>query len=223
METTKYIAYFRVSTKKQSLGLDAQRETVNNWIKNNSGEVIAEYSEKESGKIDARPELEKALEQCKESGATLLIAKLDRLSRDVAFIFTLQKQGAKFQACDLPEFNTLTLAIFAGLAQQERELISSRTKAALAERYKSRTWKESHPNNNVSEKAREISLEIRRSAARQNKANRQAFAAIKLGVDAGISLAQLTRYLNTNDFKTAKGRIWRSTQVKRLINLYANE
>ena len=76
METAKYIAYFRVSTKKQSLGLDAQRETVSKWIKNHGGEVIAEYSERESGKIDARPELEKALEQCKESGATLLIANL---------------------------------------------------------------------------------------------------------------------------------------------------
>ena len=223
METAKYIAYFRVSTKKQSLGLDAQRETVSKWIKNHGGEVIAEYSERESGKIDARPELEKALEQCKVSGATLLIAKLDSLSRDVAFIFTLQKEGAKFQSCDLPVFNTLTLAIFSGLAQHERELISSRTRAALAEKYKSRTWKESHPNNNVSDEARRMSLETRRSAARMNIENRHAYAAIKMGVDAGISLAQLTRYLNTNDFKTAKGGIWRSTQVKRLINLYANE
>lgn len=223
METTKYIAYFRVSTKAQNLGLDAQRDTVTKWIKTHGGEVIAEYSEKESGKIDARPELEKALQQCKDTGATLLIAKLDRLSRKVSFIFALRDMGAKFQACDYPTFNTMTLAIFAGMAQQEREFISTRTKDALAETYKSRSWKETHPKNSVSDEARRISLETRRSAARLNIANRHAFAAIKMGVEAGISLAQLTHYLNENDFKTAKGGIWRSTQVKRLINLYANE
>ena len=120
---TKFIAYYRVSTKRQNLGLDAQQATVTNYVRSNGGVIVASFQEKESGKNNSRPQLAAALAECKRTGSTLLIAKLDRLSRDIAFIFTLQKNGVDFQACDLHVFNTLSLAVFAGLAQQERELI----------------------------------------------------------------------------------------------------
>lgn len=130
----KYVAYYRVSTKKQGesgLGLEAQKSLV---ARSMDGVLIAEFVEVESGKNDKRVELEKAIAKAKEAGATLIIAKLDRLSRNVSFIFKLRDSGVNFVCCDVPNANTLTIAIFAGLAQQERELISQRTKAALAEK-----------------------------------------------------------------------------------------
>lgn len=133
--TKKYVAYYRVSTKKQGesgLGLEAQKTLV--AANTHDGKIIAEYIEVESGKNDKRTELEKAIVKAKETNAVLIIAKLDRLSRNVSFIFKLRDSGVNFVCCDVPNANTLTIAIFAGLAQQERELISQRTKAALAEK-----------------------------------------------------------------------------------------
>ena len=86
---TKFIAYYRVSTKRQNLGLDAQQATVTNYVRTNGGVIVSSYQEKESGKNNSRPQLSAALAECKRTGSTLLIAKLDRLSRDIAFIFTL--------------------------------------------------------------------------------------------------------------------------------------
>ena len=124
----KYIAYYRVSTKRQNLGLDAQRKTVLDYISTVNGILINSYEEKESGKNNARLELHKAITECKKNNATLVIAKLDRLSRNVSFIFTLKDSGINFVCCDIPECNTLTLGIFATIAQSERETISQRTK-----------------------------------------------------------------------------------------------
>lgn len=129
----KYVSYLRVSTVKQGqsrLGLEAQRRAVAQYAKEGSA-ILAEYVEVESGKNNERLELYKAIEQARSSNACLLIAKLDRLSRDAAFIFTLRNTGIDFVCADMPEANTLTIGIFAVLAQHERELISSRTKAAL--------------------------------------------------------------------------------------------
>ncbi|HAL86189.1 MAG TPA: resolvase [Deferribacteraceae bacterium] len=135
-EEMKYIAYYRVSTKKQDYGIDAQKIAVSSFISSKGGEIFAEFSEKESGKNSERSELKKAVEQCKKSGANLIIAKLDRLSREVAFLFNLKAEldqaGVGIVCCDLPDLNTLTLGIFATMAQHERELISKRTKEGLA-------------------------------------------------------------------------------------------
>jgi DNA invertase Pin-like site-specific DNA recombinase len=139
MSKTKYVAYFRVSTARQGvsgLGLDSQRETVSNFVAGR-GEVIGEYTEVETGKggdaLAKRPQLAAALALCKKSGATLAIAKLDRLSRSLLFIATLMQTKTKFVACDLPEANTLTLHLMAAFAEHEAKRISERTKDALAQ------------------------------------------------------------------------------------------
>ena len=129
----KFVAYYRVSTAKQGrsgLGLEAQRASVQAYLRD--GRIVAEYVEVESGKRDDRPKLAQAIAHAQREGATLIIAKLDRLARSVAFIFALRDSGAKFIACDMPEANTLTIGLLAAMAQHERELISERTKAALA-------------------------------------------------------------------------------------------
>src|SRR5688572_20704691 len=129
-----YTAYYRVSTSEQGqsgLGLAAQRQAVERFV-NCSDCIVAEYVEVESGKKDMRPQLAAAIAKAKATGSTLIISKLDRLSRNAAFIFTLRDSGVDFIAADMPEANTLTIGIFAVMAQHEREAISSRTKAALA-------------------------------------------------------------------------------------------
>ncbi len=217
-----YIAYYRVSTKRQNLGIDAQRTMIENYIKSNGGVVVSEYEEKESGKNDNRPQLAAALAACKRTGATLLIAKLDRLSRKVSFVFKLKDSGVKFVATDLPQFNTMTLAVFIGLAQQERELISQRTTAALVSRYEKESWSVSHANTHRFDGAsREKSLAVRRESALNNEFNRRAYAAIKMGLEGGKGYNELARHLNDNGFATAKGGVWRGNQVKRLVELYA--
>lgn len=134
METKKYVAYYRVSTKKQGqsgLGLVAQKQQVSHYL-SGKGKIINEFVEVESGKKDTRPKLQEAIMVAKENDAILVIAKIDRLARSVSFIFSLRDSGVKFECADMPEANTLSIGIFATLAQYERELISQRTKAALA-------------------------------------------------------------------------------------------
>lgn len=223
MEQTKYVAYYRVSTSKQDLGIESQREIVSQWINSHGGSLIASFSEKESGKRNDRPELEKALAECKRHSAKLLIAKLDRLSRNIAFIFELKESGVEFQSCDLPDFNTLTLGIFATMAQYERELISNRTKAALA-LLKEKGVKLGKPNATFTEEMRSKALSQRKQNARSNEANKKAFAAIKFAVESGtMTLNALAAYLNDNGFKTANDGIWRGNQVKRLIETMQSE
>lgn len=129
------INYYRVSTAKQGrsgLGLDAQRAEVEAFCAARGCQPLAEYTEVESGKRDDRPELARALHHAKVTGATLVIAKLDRLSRNLAFLAALQEAGTSFVAADMPEANELTIHIMAAMAQAERKAISKRTKEALA-------------------------------------------------------------------------------------------
>jgi DNA invertase Pin-like site-specific DNA recombinase len=132
-----FVAYYRVSTAKQGasgLGLEAQEAAATAFIagKRADAKLLKSYTEVESGKSDDRPELAKALEHARLTGATLLIAKLDRLSRDAHFLLGLQKAGVSFVAADMPEANAFTVGIMALVAQQEREAISRRTREALA-------------------------------------------------------------------------------------------
>lgn len=132
----KYVAYYRVSTKKQGqsgLGLEAQRSAVEKFTSNYSDDILTEFTDIESGKNDDRPELKKAIEEAKRNNAQLIIAKLDRLSRNAAFIFTLRDSKVDFICADMPTANSVTIGIMAVLAQDERERISQRTKAALFE------------------------------------------------------------------------------------------
>jgi DNA invertase Pin-like site-specific DNA recombinase len=129
-----FIGYYRVSTDKQGMdgnGMAGQREVVSRFVSAQTGNLIAEFSEVESGKINDRPELEKALALVKKHKATLVIAKLDRLSRNAAFLLTLQNSGCDFVCCDCPNADRFTIGILALVAQRERELISERTKMGM--------------------------------------------------------------------------------------------
>src|SRR5262245_2711635 len=131
----RFVAYYRVSTDRQGksgLGLDAQKKAVLDYLNGGSWELVAEHTEIESGKNNERPALTKAIEACRRHKATLVIARLDRLSRNVAFIAALMDSGVAFVAVDNPHANKLTVHILAAVAEHEREMISERTKAALA-------------------------------------------------------------------------------------------
>ena len=131
----KNVSYLRVSTAKQGqsgLGLEAQRASIAEYLNGKGGELLAEFMEVESGKKNDRPALAEAMKLCDLTGARLLIAKLDRLSRDAHFLLGLQKAGVDFVAVDMPDANKLTVGILSVVAQAEREAISARTKAALA-------------------------------------------------------------------------------------------
>jgi DNA invertase Pin-like site-specific DNA recombinase len=131
----KFVAYYRVSTQKQGksgLGLDGQRQAVESFLNGGNWKLVGEFTEVESGKRDDRPELTRAMHQARLTGATLLVAKLDRLSRDAAFLLNLSKSGIEVRACDMPDANTMMFGVMALVAQHERELISKRTKDALA-------------------------------------------------------------------------------------------
>lgn len=137
MATTvdRFVSYLRVSTEMQGrsgLGLEAQRHSVASFLNGRQRSVFAEFVEIESGSRNDRPELQKALALCRLQNATLVIAKLDRLSRDAHFLLGLQKAGTRFVAADMPEANEMVVGIMAVIAQAEREMISKRTREALA-------------------------------------------------------------------------------------------
>lgn len=132
----RYITYYRVSTQQQGrsgLGLDAQRTMVSTFLVTYPGEVLGEYTEIETGKGAGRPELTQAIDHARAAGATLIIAKLDRLARNVAFTAALLESKLPFKCCDMPEADNFVIHILAALAEREAKLISDRTKAALAE------------------------------------------------------------------------------------------
>ena len=216
-----YIAYYRVSTNKQNLGLEAQRTSVANYLNNIEGaSLIAEYSEHESGKQDNRTELLKAIADCKRTNSTLIIAKLDRLSRNVSFVFSLKDSGVDFIACDLPQFNTLTLAIFVGLAQQERELISQRTKAALRE-LKRKGVKLGKPNASFSDSDRAKASESNKAKAMNHPNTQKAVAVIKLLLKETRSLTRIAQSLNDGGFRTMNDKLFTPCGISRLIKRHA--
>lgn len=215
----KFIAYYRVSTKRQNLGLSAQSNTVSNYINTVNGVLINSYEEKESGKNDNRIELHNAITECKKVGATLIIAKLDRLSRNVSFIFMLKDSGINFVVCDLPELNTLTLGIFASLAQSERETISQRTKSALNAK-KLQGYKLGNPNAYISNEMRINSASALKAKANNNSNNKRASIVISGLCKEGKSLREIAAYLNENDFRTSKGCLFTAVAVSRIIKRY---
>lgn len=213
----KYIAYYRVSTQKQGnsgLGLDAQRTTVINYV-GCTDCIISEYTETESGKNDNRTELNKAIHHAKQTGAVLIIAKLDRLSRNVAFLFQLRDAGVNFECCDLPDLNTMTLGIFATFAQFERERISQRTKDALQSK-KAQGYKLGTPAN-LDSKAIAKGLEARKANAANNKENKQAKELVMMYTGKGLNLVQIAEKLNSNGYTTRRGKSFTATQVHRFL------
>lgn len=222
------IAFYRVSTKKQDIGLDAQRSIVQAYAAANNCQIIAEYAEKESGKaikdlsidqyLSHHTQLPIALKQCKELGATLIVAKVDRLVRDYA-IGGLLVKAYNIEFCDHPHMTPLEQGIFFGMAQQERALISKRTKQALAEK-KEKGVKLGAPNATFSDDQRTASLKVRRDKATANVCNLRAWTLIRNV--RGLSWAALAHLLNDGGFTTARGGKWQAVQVQRLAKLFEN-
>lgn len=216
----QYVAYFRVSTQRQGasgLGLAAQRTSVSSYIYNR-GEIVAEFTDIESGKKNNRPELLKAIALCKEKGGILLIAKLDRLTRNVAFIFTLRDSGAEFVCADMPEANTLTIGVMATMAQHEREVIGDRTRKALAEKKRS-GYLLGKPENLTSE-ATQKGLAIRQQNAREHENNRRAAAFARSLREAGETWSGIAATLNEHGFRTRRGKQFQAVQVQQIIALF---
>lgn len=219
----KYIAYYRVSTQKQGnsgLGLEAQKSAVANFIYDDDI-LLESYTDIESGKNNNRPNLLQAIEDCKNNNATLLIAKLDRLSRNAAFIFTLRDTQVKFKCVDMPEANSVTIGIMAVLAQDERERISQRTKAALNE-LRERGIKLGSPQN-LTLKARKKGLEARIKYANENENNKKAGEFIISLRKNGLSFYEIAIKLNSLGYKTRYGKEFQQTQVHRLYDRYIKE
>lgn len=211
----KYVSYIRVSTAKQGqsgLGLEAQRQAVQSFLKD--ADHLTEFVEIESGKKDRRPQLVAAIYLAKANGATLVIAKLDRLSRNAAFIFKLRDTKVDFVCCDMPDANTLTVGIMAVMAQHERELTSKRTKDALAAK-KAQGAKLGTPKNLGPEAIRK-GVTNNQQAALYDDSNRQATEYILLLHEKGFNYLQIARRLNDLHLKTRRGKTFGAEQVKRL-------
>ncbi len=219
----KYIAYYRVSTQKQGnsgLGLDAQKSSVLNFI-NDDDVLIESYTDVESGKNNNRPNLIQAIEDCKNNDATLLIAKLDRLSRNAAFIFTLRDTQVKFKCVDMPEANSVTIGIMAVLAQDERERISKRTKDALAELI--RQGVKLGSSQNLNKEARQKGLQARMRNAHNNENNLKAAELIISLRKNGLSFYAITNRLNKLGFKTRRNNRFQQIQVHRLYERFLDK
>ena len=216
----KAVTYFRVSTKEQGrsgLGLAAQRASVTRYLTTIEVTVLDEFVEIESGAKADRPELLRALRKCKLTGATLIVAKLDRLSRDVEFISALQKSAVNFLCSDMPQANTLTIGLLSVLAQHERELISTRTKDALAAA-KARGVVLGNPRlaevaNTDTGAARAAHVA---NAAERNEQIGSVIAEIEAEAGETLSLQQLADELNDAGYTTTRGKAFSKTAVMRI-------
>ena len=211
----KFVSYLRVSTKRQGesgLGLEAQRAAVDAFLNGGNWELVEEHVEVESGKHDHnRPALQQALHACKVYGATLVIAKLDRLSRDAHFLLGLQKAGVKFVAADMPEANEMVVGIMALVAQAERRMISERTKAAL-QAARARGQKLGNPTG-IPPRA---TAETRARGAATTAAMARAFAERLRPTIAsldGLSADAAARELERRGIATAQGGKWEARSV----------
>jgi len=210
----KYIAYYRVSTEKQGLsglGLEAQRIAVKRFI--HPSQIEREFTEIESGRKKFRPILNEALELCRILDATIVIAKLDRLARNVSFVSALMESGVKFICCDMPQANELTINIISAIAQDEAKRISDRTKAALSEKKKQMGVKLGSPLN-LKYEHRLKGVATNKLKAKENLNNRRAIAYLEA---ISGTLQYKANQLNENGFKTSRGKVFTSTQVSRLI------
>jgi DNA invertase Pin-like site-specific DNA recombinase len=215
----KFVTYLRVSTERQGqsgLGLEAQRAAVAGHVLGR-GEVVAEFVEVESGKRADRPELARALAEAKRAGAVLLIAKLDRLARNVAFIANLLESGVEVTAADMPEANRFMLHVMAAVAEQEGRAISERTKAALAAA-KARGAKLGWSNPERASEQRQAAKKgaaVNRAKADELAANVQPI--VKELQGEGMSLRRIAATLNERGIKTARGGVWAAATVRNIL------
>ena len=214
---SRYVAYFRVSTARQGqsgLGLEAQQAAVQRFLPVDAVRV-ADYVEVESGRKSARPQLAAALAQAQRESAVLLVAKLDRLARNVAFLATLMESRVRFQAVDLPAADEFTLHILAAVAQKEASAISSRTRDALAAK-KARGAVLGTPAN-LTVAARAKGLAARQANAQANVNNRQAAQLATLLKATGATLRAIADQLNHSGYCTRRGKSFHPMGVQRLL------
>jgi DNA invertase Pin-like site-specific DNA recombinase len=221
VKARRFVSYLRVSTDRQGrsgLGLEAQRRAVEDYLNGGNWHLAAEVVEVESGKRNDRPKLAEALRLCRLHNAALIIAKLDRLARNVAFISNLMESGVEFTAVDFPQANRLTVHILAAVAEHEREMISQRTRAALAAA-KARGKRLGGDRGNlaaVGDKGREISRKVRIAKA-QDRVKLVAPVIAELQASGTRSLRQIADALNARSIPTPRGAVWRPVQVKRVL------
>ena len=221
----QYVSYLRVSTQKQGysgLGLEAQKEIIKNFLHDKT--PIAEFTEIESGRKTDRPKLKEALTQCRTTGATLIVAKLDRLARNVSFLSNLLESDVEIVFCDFPQANKMVLHILAAISQYEAELTAQRTKAALQAK-KARDAKQGNPEQLMNKHKQAIanSNKTNSEKAKKNPNNKRAVAFLKVMISQGKSLTEMTDILNSEGFVTAQGCKFVPATVRRLIrrnNLY---
>ena len=216
----KLIAYYRVSTDKQGvsgLGLEAQQACITQYADRKGVEILSSHTDVLSGKTAARPELQAALTACELTGATLIVSKLDRLSRDVEFVANLLKSDIKFICCDMDNADKTTLQVMSVMAERERELISKRTKEGLAAA-KARGVVLGNPNL----EAVRCTDTTAATAARVSTANARnakllsTIGRIEQAAGTELSLSQLAGKLNDAGIKTARGKAFTAMQVSRI-------
>jgi DNA invertase Pin-like site-specific DNA recombinase len=221
MAEGRFVSYLRVSPAKQGhsgLGLEAQRQAVADYLNGGSWQLVTEVVEIESGKRSDRPKLTEARRLCRLHNATLVIAKLGRLSRDAHFLLGLEKAGVEFVAADMPSANWLTVGIMAMVADEERRMISRRTKDALAAA-KARGQKLRGNRGNlpvIGDKGRAISLAARQAKARSRAADLVPIIA-ELRAAGVVSLQQIAAELNARGIRAARGGAWSREQVRRVL------
>ena len=221
----KYVSYLRVSTVRQGvsgLGLEAQREIIKKHL--NGNEPLAEYVEVESGRKKDRPKLKEALARCKKENAILIVAKLDRLARNVSFLSNLLESEIEIVFCDFPQANKMVLHILSAISQYEAELSASRTKQALAAK-KSRGYKLGNPEHLLEkhEQAIKNSVATNKAKAMNNPNNKRAIALLKILMKENKSYRQMAEALNSQGFVTAKGGQFRASTVYLLVKRINSE
>ena len=239
MKKKRFVAYYRVSTKKQASEMPAQKTAVKNYLKN-FWPPEASFTEVESGAKNGRPELAKALAYCKEHKATLVVAKLDRLSRDLGFIASLQ-DDLDFVCCDMPQATRETIGFMAVMARWEREQIGKRTKEALAEKRKEgvklgshnpkvlaglEKWRAEQAVKRAEKQAQKQALKAEKRKAgvalkskgpsKRELADREVLPTIKALRGQGFSFERVAQALNQGGIRTRRGQLWRQTSVIRV-------
>ena len=218
----KYVSYYRVSTQKQGqsgLGLKAQKSCINNLI-SKKDKLIKEFVEVETGTgKKERPILQEAIQHAKEQEATLIVGKLDRLARNVAFTSQLMESKVKFVCCDMPNANDLTIHILSAIAENEATMISKRTSEAIRETdlYKSGNW----GNNNLTKEAIKKGQQAIKDNANNNLNYKRASILIESKRKEGYTYQSIANLLNEQGFKTSKGKQFNPIQVKRFYDRHA--
>ena len=222
MSNTCYVSYLRVSTQKQGysgLGLEAQREIIQNHLYDIT--PISEFIEVESGRKSNRPKLKEALDLCRKTGATLIVAKLDRLARNVYFLSSLLESDVEIVFCDFPQANKMVLHILSAISQYEAELTASRTKSALQAK-KARGCKLGNPEHLLGkhDQAIQNSIMTCKTKADNNPNNKRAVAMLRTLVKEEHTLKEMADILNREGFVTSKGACFSKATVYKLIKRY---